>query len=205
MLILAAFVISACSTTGLQRSEEVQSSMEKVDNDIKEIVVQLDATGNSLNELTKIGQSDAKQALELYSKNVSMIEEMEDEFNKHAAELKESSDTYFSEWDKNSAQYDNVEIQRSSDERREALGNTFENIANNNVGVKEAFRAYVSDLTEIQQFMSNDLTPRGIDSIASTSDQAVRNGDRLKNELQNLQEAIAEARREMRQNGITMN
>lgn len=179
--------------------------MQRVDNDIKEIVVQLDATGSSLNELTKPGQADVKRALELYTKNVSMIEDMEKDFEKHSSELKESSDNYFEEWGENGSQYDNPEIQRNSDERRAALGETFDKIADNNVGVKEAFRAYVSDLTEIQRFVSNDLTSRGIDSIASISDQAVRNGDRLKNELISLQEAIEEARGEMRQSGITMN
>lgn len=41
------FAVAACSTTGMQRSEEVQSTMQTVDNDIKKIVVQLDAIGAS--------------------------------------------------------------------------------------------------------------------------------------------------------------
>jgi uncharacterized lipoprotein len=35
----AVFTLAACSTTGMQRSEDVQSSLETVDNDIKPIVV----------------------------------------------------------------------------------------------------------------------------------------------------------------------
>jgi len=94
--------------------------------------------------------------------------------------------------------YDNPDIQKRSDERRETLGNTYDKIAENNIGVKEAFRTYVSDINEIERFLSNDLTRDGINSISTISDNVVENGDHLRNELQNLQSAIEEARREMR-------
>lgn len=206
MLFLATVITSAsCSTTGMQRSEEVQSNMQTVDNDIKKTIVQLDAIGASLDELTKPGQADVKRAFELYSENVSKIQKMEKDFEKHADEMKESGKDYFSEWNKKDQKYDNPDIQKRSDERRAALGNIYDKIAENSVGVKEAFKTYVSDVNEIQAYMSNDLTTKGITSIASLSDQTVRNGNYLKNELVNLQSAIEDARSEMTQSGISMN
>jgi hypothetical protein len=205
LLLAVTFTVAACSTTGLQRSEDVQSSMKTVDNDIKLIIVQLDAIGASLDELTKPGQADVKRAFEVYEENVSKIEKMEKDFSKHADQMTANGKTYFEEWDKDKNRYDNPEIQRSSDERREALGLTYDRIGENSLGVKEAFRAYVSDVTEISSYISNDLTTRGITSIASLSDNTVRNGSRLKNELESLQSAIEDARAEMVQSGVTMN
>jgi hypothetical protein len=196
---------AACSTTGMQRSEDVQSDMRAVDNDIKLIVVQLDAIGASLDELTKPGQADVKRAFEVYSNNVSKIEKMEKNFSKHADQMTKSGKKYFEAWDKNKNQYDNPDIQRSSDQRRSALGNIYDRIGENNKGVKEAFRIYVSDVTEMESFISNDLTTKGITSVASVSDRTVRNGSHLKNELVNLQSAIEDARAEMTQTGISMN
>lgn len=197
--LIIAFTVIGCSTTGMQRSDNVQSSLQTVDNDIKSIVVQLDATGASLDELTKPGQADMRKAFNLFSENASKIEKMETEFSKHANEMEASGKKYFDEWDSDSQQYSNPEIQKRSDERRAALGQTYDKIAQNNVGVKEAFRAYVSDVNEIERFLSNDLTSDGIDSITPISDKVVNNGSHLKNELQNLQSAIEDARREMRQ------
>ena len=193
------FVVTACSTTGMQRSENVQSTMQSVDNDIKQIVVQLDAIGASLDELTKPGQADMKKAFDLFSDNASKIKKMERDFTKHAAEMEDAGNVYFSEWDKNSQKYDNPDIQRQSNERRAALGQTYDKIAQNNVGVKEAFKTYVSDINEIERFLSNDLTRDGLESISSVSDKVVNNGAHLKNELQSLQNAIEDARKEMRQ------
>lgn len=193
------FAISSCSTTGMQRSEDVQSTMRTVDNDIKSIVVQLDAIGASLDELTKSGQADLKRAFDLFSDNASEIKNMEKDFVKHAAEMEKNGKTYFDKWDSESQEYDNPEIQKRSNERREELGNTYDKIAQNNVGVKEAFQEYVSDINEIERFLSNDLTSDGLDSISVVTNKALNNGTHLKNELQNLQAAIEEARVKMRQ------
>jgi len=197
--------IAGCSSTGMTRSEDVQSSLATVDKDIESIVIQLDAIGASLDELTKPGQSDVKKAFDVYTDNVSKIKKMEEDFETHADEMTSSGKTYFEEWDSNGNQYDNPEIQRSSDERRAALGEIYDKIAENNIGVKEAFRTYVSDVNQIQAYMSNDLTTKGITSISSLADKTVRNGTHMKNELEKLQSAIEDARAEMTQSGISMN
>lgn len=183
----------------MERSEAFQSNMQSVDNDIKEIVVQLDAIGASLDELTKPGQADMKRAFNLFSDNASKIKKMEKDFAKHAAEMEASGKAYFDAWEKDSQKYDNPDIQKRSEERRTALGSTYDKIAENNMGVKQAFQRYVSDVNEIERFLSNDLTTDGINSITSTANKVVANGNQLKNELQKLQSVIEDARREMRQ------
>lgn len=196
------FAVTACSntsTTGMQRSEDVQSTMQTVDNDIKLIIVQLDAIGASLAELTKPGQADMKRAFELFSDNTSKIAKMEKDFSKHAVEMKSSGEAYFAEWDSDNQNYDNPDIQKRSDERRAELGRIYDKIAQNNVGVKAAFQSYVSDVNEIERFLSNDLTGDGMNSITSISDKVVTNGSDLKNKLQKLQTAIENARTEMSQ------
>lgn len=205
LLLGIAFTVAACSTTGLQRSEAVQSDMKTVDNDIKLIIVQLDAIGASLDELTKPGQADVRRAFEVFEKNVSKMEKLEKDFSNHANQMTASGKTYFEEWDKNKNKYDNPEIQRNSDERRAALGQTYDRIGENSTGVKEAFKTYVSDVTQISTYISNDLTTAGITSIASLADNTVRNGAHLKSELETLQSAIEDARAEMVQSGVTMN
>jgi len=205
LLMALIFTVAACSSTGMQRSEDLRSSLETVDNDIKLIVVQIDAIGASLDQLTRPGQSNVKNAFDLYSENVSKIEKMEKDFSSHANKMTSDGKTYFDSWDKNSDRYDNPELQRSSDERRAELGRTYDRIGQNSEGVREAFKVYVSDVTGIEEYLSNDLTTQGISSIESLSNQTVRNGNQLKNELENLQSAIESARSEMRQDGISSN
>ena len=201
LLIIAAFSITSCATTGMQRSQDTRTTMETMDNDIESASIQLDATGESLDELMRSGQTDVKSAFDSYKDNVEKMETMENKFAKHAEQMKEKGNDYFEEWKKEGSEYQNPEIQRLSDERRAALGGIYDKIAENSVGVDEAFKTYVSDIKEIQRFLSNDLTTKGIAAIGPTSEKVVSDGDSLKNAIQKLQIAIQNARSEMAQDG----
>ncbi|MCC5906718.1 MAG: hypothetical protein JJU13_10945 [Balneolaceae bacterium] len=201
---LAAFIFVACSNNGIQRSGNAQASLEVVENDIQKIVLQIDKIGAALDKLTSPGETDTRQAYDQYSASLSTIEKLESDFQKHVKEMETNNKAYLSEWEKNSNEYDNPEIQRLSSERHEIISKAFNKISENNVGIKDAFKAYVSDVIEIEIFISNDLTSRGIESISPTSNRTVNNGKHLKNALLNLQSAIEAARAEMIQSGITM-
>jgi hypothetical protein len=201
MLIVTVIGLVGCDSTGRQRSREATTTMQTMENDIKSVAVQLDATGASLDELMRPGQSDVKKAFNLYTDNVSKIEKMEKDFAKHADEMKARGKDYFEEWQKEGDKYKNPQIQELSDQRRIELGEIYGKIAENSIGVRDAFKAYVSDAKEIQNYLSNDLTSKGIEAIAATARKVVDNGENLRLAIKNVQTAIEKARAEMIQSG----
>jgi hypothetical protein len=201
-LVVGAACLAGCSSTGIQRSEKATTTMRTIDNDIKLIVVQLDATGASMDELTRPGQSDVKKAFVSCTENVSKIEKMEKGFAIHADEMKDRGKDYFDEWKKEGDKYNNPQIRELSEQRRAQLGEIYSQIAENSIGVKGPFKAYVSDVKEIQIYVSNDLTSKGIESIAPITRKAVDDGEKLKSAIRNLQAAIEKARAEMSQGGL---
>lgn len=194
--------IAGCSSTGIQRSEKASTSMQTMDDDIKLVSAHLDATGSSLTELTKPGQSDVKKAFELFTDNVSKMEKMEKKFAKHADQMKERGKDYFEEWQKEGSNYKNPQIQKLSEQRRIELDEIYRQIAQNSIGVKDAFKAYVSDVKELQIYLSNDLTPKGIDTIAPISKKVNNDGENLKTAIKNVQPSIDRARGAMAQNAL---
>lgn len=199
LLIIAAFGITSCASTGMQRSQDTRTSMEAMDNDIQEASQQLDALGASLDELMRPSQSDITRAFETYKNNVTKMESMEKKFAKHAEQMKAQGINYFDEWEKEGTEYKNPQIQHLSDERRAALGEIYDKIAENSIGVNEAFKAYLTDVKEIRTFLSNDLTTKGITAINPISEKVVSNGKSLKSSIQNVQTAIQNAQAEMSQ------
>lgn len=200
-LIIAVFIVAGCAITGMQRSQDTRTTMENVDNDIKSASMQLDATGASLDNLMRPANTDIKQAFDSYKENVKKMEAIEKKFAKHAEQMKAKGKDYFEEWKKEGSEYKNAEIQRLSNERRAALEEVYGKIAENSIGVSEAFKTYVSDVKEIQTYLSNDLTPKGIAAISPTSKKVVSDGDDLKYAIRNVQTAIQNARTEMSQSG----
>lgn len=183
----------------MERSVDATTTMQTVENDIQQIVVQLNATGRSLDNLVSPGQSDVKKAFDAFTVDVEKIGKMEKSFSSHADEMQAKGKDYFSEWKKEGATYSNPEIQALSDQRRNELGTVYGRIAGSSVGVKTAFKTYVSDVQEIHTYLSTDLTSKGIDAIAEVSRKVVRDGADLKSAIKNVQSAIESAKAEMAQ------
>lgn len=201
-LALAVAGMTGCSSTGIQRSEKATTTMQAVDNDITLVLTQLDATGASLDELTKPGQSDVKKAFVSCTDDISKIEKMERRFAVHADEMKARGKDYFDEWRKEGNDFKNPQVRELSEKRRAELGEIYDRIAEQSVGVKQPFKAYVSDVKDIQAYLSNDLTSKGVDAIAPISRKAVDDGSTLKSALRSLKTAIERARAEMSQAGL---
>ena len=201
ILIILTIIIGGCSTTGMQRSEKTSTTMETMDKDIKVVIAQLDITGASLDALMRPNQQEIKKTYDSFKENVSKMEDKEKDFIKHADEMKNRGKEYFFEWQKEGNQYKNPQIQALSEQRRDELGAVYGKIAENSVGVKEAYRTYLSDVKEIQIYLGNDLTSKGIETISNVSRKVVDDGDNLKYALEKLQGAIDKAREEMAQSG----
>jgi hypothetical protein len=201
LLFATAILLAGCASTGMERSNDATTTMQTVDNDIKRISAQLDATGKSLDKLMMPGQPDVKEAFNAFSEDVVSIEKMEQSFSAHADEMQARGKDYFEEWQKEGDTYTNPSIQQLSDQRRSDLGTVYGRIATNSVGVKTAFHKYVSDVKEIHTYLSTDLTAKGIEAIAPISRNVVRDGEDLKYNINSVQTAIETARKEMAHNG----
>ncbi len=199
MLLLAFIAIAGCNSTSMERSNAARVSLQNMDSDIQSAIRQLDITGRSLDNLMSVSQSDLNKVFDTYSDNVSQIASFEEKFARHAAEMTNRGTDYFEEWQKEGTEYKNPGIQKLSDQRRAALGKTYDTIAENSIGVNEAFKTYVSDVEEIKVFLSNDLTAKGISAISPTSKKVISEGDNLMVALENMQIAIHGAREEMSQ------
>ncbi|HKK46019.1 MAG TPA: DUF2959 family protein [Balneolaceae bacterium] len=200
--IISSFIgLVGCQRTGMERSNEARISLQTMDEEITSAILQLDATGTTLTNLIKPGQPDPKKALHAFSENVTQIIATETKFARHADKLSERGTDYFEEWQKEGTEYKNPQIQQLSENRRSIVSGVYGRIAHQSIGVTEAFKLYVSNVKEIQMFLSNDLSTNGMTAIAPTAHRVITDGDSLKEAMQNV---IQSARREMAQIGSGM-
>jgi hypothetical protein len=201
-LFLGAFIsLAGCAKTGIQRSAKAGTSMQSVENDIVKMIEQVDATGASLRDLVEPGQSDVKKAFKEYSSNVNKMDGMEKRFLEHSDKMSEQGKEYFQEWKTTETNYNNPRIQVLSEQRRADQSAVFVRIAEASVGVKGAFKSYMSDIREIQLYLSNDLTSKGVEAITPVADKSVLDGNALKDAIRPVLYAIGQARAELVQGG----
>lgn len=193
------FLLVGCATSGSERAEETTAKMESVDSDLQQVVGQIDAVENSLQHLIRPDQSDTKAAFEEYSAEVSEMKTLGTRLVKHTDEMSARGKDYFDEWKQQGSTYTNPQIRALSEQRMANLNTVFRRISDSSIGVKGAFSAYMSDIDEIQTFLSTDLTEKGVASITPVAQKALRDGANLKSAIRPVLSAIDNARTEMAQ------
>lgn len=197
LLFGTATFVGGCATTGMDRSVKTSSSIKDVDSEIRKTMVQIDVTAASLDALIVAGPSDLKKAFTTYSKN---LEKLDDEGNrtiKRLDEMKAHSKEYFSEWEKEGVAYKNPEISQLSTERRLKLAEIYARVPAAGAGLRSSYLAYMTNLKEIKSYLSNDLTPKGLETIDPVAKKAVQDLNTLKMSFQPVIVALDEIKAEL--------
>jgi hypothetical protein len=193
--------MTGCSITGMDRSAKAGNTMESVQEDMQNAVTQIDITNAALEEVVKPGQSDAKGAFKKYSSEAGKMQKSGKKLFEHADQMSAQGKDYFEEWRTQGNTFTNPEIQALSEQRRADLNAVFAKIAESSVGVKGALKSYLTDISEIEAYLSNDLTPKGIEAITPVARAAISDGDSLKAAINPVLSAIGNARSELEQGG----
>ncbi len=183
LLLVTAALLVGCATTGMDRSARTSKSIREVDGDIRKMVVQSDVTAASLDSLIKAGQADLKKNFDAYSDNLAKLDSAGKNVLKHIAEMKARKTEYFAEWEKQGDAFTNPQIRELSEERRKNLAEIYDKVHTAGAGITGSYQAYITDLKEIQIYLSNDLTPKGVGSIAPVANKTFQDLDVLKKSL----------------------
>lgn len=210
-LLLGTLLFAGCAATarksGFELAEKTTATMNDVNSDMKQASMQIDATNVALTDLMRTGRSasaqpaDVKKAFDTYEDNVAKMDDIGNRLNDNIDKMNARGSAYFQEWAKEGATYTDPDIQKLSQERRVRLQGSFTDIASASAGMRGSLNAYLSELKQIQIYLSNDLTPEGISAIASTAMAAQRDGNNLKSSFTPVQTAIAKARNDMMPGG----
>lgn len=197
LILGSATFLGGCATTGMDRSTKTSNSIRDVDSEIRKVIAQIDVTASSLDALVMPGQQDLRKAFNRYSDNVDKLDHEGKRMLKRMDEMRAHSKEYFSEWEKQGSAYTNPEISALSEERRVKLAEIYARVPAASVGVKSAYLSYLANLKEIKVYLSNDLTPKGIETIDPVAKKAVQDMDVLKSSFQPLLAALDEIQAEL--------
>lgn len=203
LLVLGAFIwLAGCSTTGTKLATKTTNTMQTVEADYRQAALQIDATRASLEDMMNPGQTDLQNAFKAYSRNVARMESIGKQLENHSQKMTARGNDYFAEWEKQGATYTNPQIRELSEQRRLELRDVYMKVPEASIGVRGAMNAYLADIKDIQKYLSNDLTPQGVQTIKPIAERAVRDGEKLRETVRPVLAAIERARTELAQGGM---
>lgn len=188
--------LTGCATTGIDRAEKTTDSMQAVESDYLKASEQIDVTRVSLENLLKPDQSDLRKNFDEFTDNVAKMEKLSNQLDRHSEKMRARGNEYFTEWD---SSYSNPEIRELSERRRIEMREVYAKIPEASIGVRGALKSYLTDIKEIQMYLSYDLTPVGIEAIRPTAQKAVLDGDDVKEAIKPVLAAINQVKTEMPQ------
>lgn len=204
--VCAALFIAACAhMPGANHSSpvaEVGSNMEQVDADLRDAAMQVDTVDASIDTL--LGAEGAlSSAFARYSRNVEEMERVGEELEQHVDAMRSQGFDYFTEWREQTADVSNPEVVDISEARHEESRAAFTELSRSGVDVKRTLQTYLSDLRDIETYLSNDLTPAGVKAIEPVAEQARKDGEALQEAIEPMLSALNKARSTMDLSAVT--
>jgi methyl-accepting chemotaxis protein len=197
IFILILIVLSGCATTEPTQSEQTRNSIEAVEEQLENISEQLDKISSSLQDVTNADKSELEDTYDSFSSNVERIVEMKNEFSNLSEELRINSNQFLAEWQKEGETYDSGQLRSASADRREKLNQTFNEVMDNSGEVNRTLGRYISQVEEIQSYLSNDLTTEGAEGVDPLRRKVETSGDDVRNAIYRMQRSITDTKEEM--------
>lgn len=191
------------TTTGYKQADKTGAGIAEFRDEIVNGQKAIDATMESLSQVAASATTDPRKPFEKYTKDVANLESVAAKIRKRADSMKAQGQSYFEQWEKQMAEVQNPEIRKLAEERKAKLQETFESIRKYTEPLKAQFDPWMSDLKDLQKFLSNDLTIAGVDAAKSLFIKTQNSGlevqksmDALVAELNTIAATITPARAE---------
>jgi hypothetical protein len=156
--------LTGCTTTGYQQADKTGASMAQFRQEITAAKLAVDDTVKSLGQVAVAADTNPRPAFEQFSKSLANLESTAAAAKKRAADMNAAGQAYFANWEKELANLNNPEIKAMATQQRAKLQATFDSIKKVAEPLKAQFDPWLSDLRDLRQYLSNDLTISGVDA-----------------------------------------
>jgi Skp family chaperone for outer membrane proteins len=187
-LALAAVLTAAvgCKSANYQKGAATGAGLVEAANKIEQGKTNIDAVLSAMNSLANSSQGDLAPKYKLFTTDVSNLRDSAKDVKDRVADMRENGNAYLKTWDEQLAQIKNEDIKARSAERRQTVQKELNDIKKSYTEVQMSFDPFLSNLTDIQTALGNDLTTGGVDAVKGAMDTANKHGAELKVSMNKL-------------------
>lgn len=157
--------LNGCGTTaGYKQADKTGAGIAEFRAEIANAKQAIDNTMKGLDQIALSANTDPRKPFEVYSKSLANLESVAAKARKRGEEMKARGQEYFKQWEQQLAQVQNPEIRNLAAQQKAKLQTTFDSIRKYTEPLKAQFDPWLSDLKDLQKYLSNDLTVSGVDA-----------------------------------------
>jgi chromosome segregation ATPase len=189
---VALVVGSGCSSDpkGPGRTAKAVESLSATKKELADANKQVAATNDSLRKLVDAGGGDLRPLFSKFADNVRKTEDAAKQARSRADGMRKNTDAYVTQWQKESGSITDEQLRQKSQERANAAKADFDSVRSAASETKAAYEPYMQALKDVQQYLANDLTVAGVQTIRPKADDTIKKGETLQQGISNLQGAL---------------
>ena len=152
------------STAGYKQADKTGTGIAQFREELTRAKLAVDDTVKSLGQVAVTANTNPRDAFKQFTKSLANLESTAANAKKRAADVKAQGQAYFAKWEKELAQLKNPEIRNLAVQQRTKLQAAFDSIKTVATPLKAQFDPWLSNLQDLQKYLSNDLTISGVDA-----------------------------------------
>jgi len=160
----ATTLFTGCATSGYQQADKTGAGIADFREEIAKAKLAVDDTVKALGQVAVTANTNPRDAFKQFSKSLANLESTSAKAKKRAQDVKAQGQTYFANWEKQLTQLKNPEIKNLAVQQKAKLQATFDSIRKVAEPLKAQFDPWLSDLQDLQKYLSTDLTISGVDA-----------------------------------------
>jgi DNA repair exonuclease SbcCD ATPase subunit len=161
-------ILAGCSSTPAPLPPKVAAGLQDLHTKGVLLKGQIDKTVGALKELTSKPQADPSAQFELFSQELGILEGKVEKAVQQRTAMETVVEDQFLAWEENLKQLRDEELCAKAADRRAATEATYSEIQQKLAELRTVWGPFMADLTDIRQYLNDDLTKVGLQNITPT-------------------------------------
>jgi hypothetical protein len=162
-------LLAGCSSTPAPLPPKVAAGLKDLHNEGVLLKGQIDKTVEALKDLTSKPQADPLAQFERFSQELGILEGKVEQAVQQRTAMETVVEDQFLTWEENLKQLRDEELRARAADRRAATEATYSEIQQKLVELRTVWGPFMADLTDIRQYLNDDLTKVGLQNITPTA------------------------------------
>jgi hypothetical protein len=177
--------------------ERLAASIKEARSESTMTSSQLNAALAALNTLVGQKKGDLRPAYEAFEAEIPKTQSAAKTTSARVQSMSSDGDNYFMEWQKTIGNISNASVQKKAQKRLNKARESYNKVETALMAAGDKFRPFLSDLTDVQKALSQDVTSGGVKAVKpivrsanwnykgvlSAIDQALREMDKMEKAL----------------------
>ena len=180
------------SSSGHSASDTTASHMDALRASADSLKARVNAAAGSLSVIVEKAEVDPKPPFAQYKKDVAAVNDWLAKAESNLKALRAQGEAYFAEWERQATTIQDPELKETAQERRTELRKAVDDIGKAMEDVRTELMPYVASIKDVQTYLSNDLTPAGIETIEGKSKKLIDEAETIGEKLDDLVKTLEE-------------